>query len=97
MNYKNHCDVPLVYDAIISSAYDIAIWMIEDLGVETNGYSKAGQSVAHLVQSEYEDAWGIEKRKLAHLMELLKARGTKFPAISPPEYRKLHNIKKVCL
>ncbi|MDP8033488.1 hypothetical protein QJU43_03575 [Pasteurella atlantica] len=97
MNYKNHCDVPLVYDAIISSAYDIAIWMIEDLGVETNGYSKAGQSVAHLVQSQYKRKWGKEKRQLEKIIELLKVRGAKFPAISPPKYRKRHNIKKVCL
>ncbi len=97
MNYKNHCDVPLLYDAVASSAYDIVIWMIEDVGVETNGYSKAGQSVAHLVQSQYERKWGSDKRKLARIMELLKARGAKFPAISPPEYRKIHGITEVCL
>ncbi len=79
MNYKNHCDVPLVYDAVASSAYDIVIWMIEDLGVETNGYGQAGQSVAHLVQSQYKRKRGKEKRQLGKIMELLKARGGKVP------------------
>ncbi len=97
MNYKNHCDVPLIYDAVASSAYDIVIWMIEDLEVKTDVYSKAGQNVAHLVQEQYKRKHGKEKKKLAYILKLLKERGIKFPAISPTQYRKMHNIKEVCL
>lgn len=97
MNYKNYCDCPLVYEGMTASAYDMVIWMIEDLGVETNFYSKAGENLPAIAEVEYKRKHGKEKRQLKKIIELLKARGAKFPAISAPEYRKHHGITEVCL